>query len=151
MSKNTSADNKRLLELLSEKLEIYKKIQKNTEEQAQLLDKDDIEALESSLDKREKLISKINGLHQESEPLMQSYVSLSAEDKKEFPEIPKLENEIREILTNCAKLNEANISLMTEKTEKHTKKIEEHSAKRKGIGGYAQSVPNTPEVFDKKQ
>ena len=150
MSKFTSADKERLIELLTEKLKTYKKIQKYTEEQTELLAKDDIEAFDSSLDKREKLIEKINGLHQESETLMQSYVSASDDGKEKNPEIVNLEKEIREVLTVCASLNDENITMMKDKTEEHIKKIEEQSAKRKGIGGYVQSVPNTPEVFDKK-
>ncbi|MCL2820542.1 MAG: flagellar protein FlgN [Oscillospiraceae bacterium] len=150
MSKIPSADKERLIELLKEKLKIYKQIKKHTEEQTELLAKDDIEAFDSSLDKREKLIEKINGLHQETETLMQSYVSAPEDGKEKNPEIDNLEKEIREVLTECASLNDDNIAMMKEKTEEHIKKIEEQSAKRKGIGGYAQSVPNTPEVFDKK-
>jgi len=150
VSNFSSADTKKLSNLLSDKLEIYERIRKLTEEQTELLAKDDIEAFNSSLDKREELIEKINGLHQESEPLMQSYVSTSADGKNENSEINKLEKSIREVLVFCADLNAKNINGMKEKTEEHIKKIDEQSAKRKGIGGYAQSVPNTPEMFDKK-
>jgi len=42
------------------------------------------------------------------------------------------------------------MAAMKDKVEEHTRKIDEKSAQRKGIGGYAQAVPNTPEIFDKK-
>ena len=148
MSKTASADLERLSKLQSEELELHKKIRKLTEEQTELLTKDDIEAFNTSLEKREKLIEEIKGLHQESTPLMQSYASSSSEGKNSTVE--NLKKEIREVIETCAKLNDKNITSLKRKTEDLTKEIDDKSAKRKGIGGYAQSVPNTPEVFDKK-
>jgi len=150
VSKITSADIERLSKLLGDELELHKGIRKLTEEQTKLLTKDDIEAFNSSLDKREELIVKIKGLHQDSKPLMQSYASTSANGDGKNSKIEQLKSEIRENVEYCAKLNEENILTMRDKTENQTKKIDEQSAKRKGIGGYAQSVPNTPEMFDKK-
>jgi len=149
VSKFTSADIERLSKLLSDELELHEKIQKLTEKQTQLLAKDDIEGFDSSLDKRAELIEKIKGLHQESDTLMQSYVSDTASEKKS-DSIEKLREQIRKALETCAGLNDENIAAMKEKTEEQAKKIDEQRAKGKGIGGYAQSVPNTPEVFDKK-
>ena len=148
MSKFTSA--KRLAELLSDELEICGKILKLTDEQTELLARDDIEAFNSSLDKRETLIEKIKGLHRESDILMQSYISSSGSEKEKNNEIEALRKQIRDIMKECASLNDGNIATMNEKTQEHTKKIDDQSLKRKGIGGYAQSVPNMPEVFDKK-
>jgi len=148
VSKLASADMERLTKLLSDELGFYESIRNLTEEQTKLLAKDDIEEFNISLDKREGLIEKIKGLHQESEPLMQSYVSLSENNKNN--EIDEIKKKITKTLEICAELNEQNITTMRNKTEEHTKKIDEQSAKRKGIGGYAQSVPNVPEIFDKK-
>jgi len=150
VSNFSSADTERLSKLLSEELEFYSKIRKLTEEQTELLAKDDIEAFDNSLDKRETLIEKIKGLHQDSNPLMQSYVSFSSDGNKTDDKIDDLKKQIREQLEICAELNDKNMETMKLKTEEHTKKIDEQSAKRKTIGGYAQSVPNTPEMFDKK-
>jgi len=147
VSKIASADLERLSKLLGEELKLHEKILKLTEEQTKLLTKDDIEAFNSSLDKREELIEKIKGLHQESNPLMQSYASSSDEGGGKIDE---LKTKIRNELSICAQLNDENLAVVNQKSEGHTKKIEEQSAKRKGIGGYAQSVPNTPEMFDKK-
>jgi len=145
-----AADIERFSAHLGEELELYRMIRTMTEEQAELLDKDDIEAFNDSLDKREELIEKIKGLHQESAPLMQSYVSMTSGGKNKNKEIEKLRKQIREELEASGKLNDDNINTMKSKTEDHTKRIDKQSAKRKGIGGYAQSVPNTPEMFDKK-
>jgi len=140
----------RLSKLLSDELEACGQIQKLTEKQVELLARDEIDKFNSSLDKRAGLIEKINGLHQETDPLMQSYVSFTAGGGKADKNIEKLRKQIRESIEVCEGLNKKNITAMTEKTEAHIHKIDEQSAKRKGIGGYAQSVPNTPEVFDKK-
>jgi len=150
VSKFAPSDKERLIKLLTDKLKIYKQIRKITEEQTELLAKDDIEAFDSSLEKRAKLIEKINGLHQESETLMQSYALAPEESSDKSSDINKLDKEIRDILTDCANLNDKNIAVMKDKTEEHIKRIDEQSAKRKGVGGYVQSVPNTSEVFDKK-
>ena len=148
MSKTASAESEQLTKLLSEELKLYEKIRKMTEEQEKMLAKDDIEAFNISLEKREKLIEEIKGLHQESNPLMQSYASSSSGGKNS--EVEELKEKIREVIEACAQLNDKNIHSLKEKTESLTKEIDEKSAKRKGIGGYVQSVPNNPEMFDKK-
>ena len=148
MSKLKPAERDRLSVLLGKELEIFENIRKLTGEQAELLTKDDVDQFDSSLDKRQELIEKINGLHQELDPLMQSYISSPADEKS--AEIEDLRERIRETVGICAELNDENVTEMKVKAEAHTKKIDRHSAKRKGIGGYAQAVPNTPEVFDTK-
>jgi len=148
VSKTASAESERLSKLLSEELELYEKIRKITEEQSNLLAKDDIEAFNISLDKREKLIEEIKGLHQESNPLMQSNALTSSGEKNS--KIEELKKKIHEELEACALTNDKNLNTLKEKKESLTKEIDEKSAKRKGIGGYVQSVPNTPEMFDKK-
>jgi len=150
VSSISSADVERLSKLLGEELEFYRKIRKLTEEQVELLDKDDIEAFNSSLDKREQLIEKIKGLHQDKGPLMQSYASMSEGEKDKNSDIDSLNKQIREMIKVCAELNDRNVISMKEKTESHVKRIDEQRAKGKGIGGYVQSVPNNPEMFDKK-
>jgi len=150
VSKISSADIEKLSELLRKELKLYEQIRKLTENQTQLLAKDDIDALNTSLSEREACIGKIKGLHQDSNPLMQSYVSFSMGGKDGNSEIDDLKKQIREILESCNEQNDKNIATMRDKTQEHSKKIDAQSAKRKGIGGYAQSVPNTPEVFDKK-
>jgi len=148
VSKFKPADRDRLSELLVKELEIFERIRKLTEKQAELLAKDDVDQFDGSLDKRQELIEKINGLHQESDPLMQSYVSSPADEK--CAEIEDLREKIRETVGICAGLNDKIVAEMKVKSKEHSEKIDRHSAKRKGIGGYAQAVPNTPEVFDTK-
>ena len=75
---------------------------------------------------------------------MQSYVALSNK------EIDNLNKQIREVLEACAQINDKNIQKLKERTEDLTKKIDEQSTKRKGIGGYVQTITNTSEMFDKK-
>jgi len=144
------ADMEQLAKTLAKELDLYEQIHKLTKTQTELLNKDDIDAFNSSLDKRAELIEKIKGLHQESEPLKQSYISFTKKDNKSDSQIDSLLDQIKKIIESCAKLNDENIASMEEKTKEQSKKIDEQRAKGKTIGGYAQSVPNTPEVFDKK-
>ena len=141
-------DIEKLSELLKKELEIFEEVLELTGEQTKLLEKDDIETLNSSLEKRQELIDKINGLHQESGALMQSYVS-SPEEQKDAV-IEDYRKRIKQIINTCAEQSEKNMGEIKLKAEAQTNKIEKQSAKRKGIGGYAQAVPNTPEMFDKK-
>jgi len=148
VSKLISADRDRLSELLGKELEILEQIHDLTGKQIQILSNNDIDELNSLLDKRQELIEKINGLHQDRDPLMQSYVSSEAHEKDS--KIDELREQIQDLVRICFELNSKNIAAMKALSEEHTEKIDKQSAKRKGIGGYAQAVPNTPEVFDKK-
>jgi len=142
-----SSDKAKLQDYLSQEFETFEKIQKLTEKITEQISTDKIEALDKSLDKRQELIEKINGLHQESNPLMQSYVSLEEVIDKE---IERLMEQIREIAEICAKANDINMNAIKVKKQEQTNKIEKQSAKRKGISGYAQAIPHSPEVIDKK-
>ena len=145
-----TADMGRLSKLLGDELSIYRQIHKQTEKQMELLAEDDIDAFNISLHKRESLIEQIKGLHQESERLMQSYISNVAGGNKADAGIDSLKKQIHETIQACAEINDRNIAIVRDMTQKHSKKIEEKSAQRKGIGGYAQAVANLPELFDKK-
>ena len=142
------SDRERLTKLLGEELKLLKQIQKLTEKQTELLSGDDIDPFDDSLNKRQQLIEKINGLHQDSDSLMQSYVSTPLDEADN--EIEVLRAQIKELLEICAKRNNENMDALKAKETEHTKKIDEQSKKRKGIGGYAQAVPNIPEMIDKK-
>ena len=77
--KFSSKEEARLLELLGEEQAIFERIRALTGEQATLIAADDMEAFNGSLDSRQELIEKINGLHQETNVLMQSYISFSGD------------------------------------------------------------------------
>jgi len=147
VSKFESSDKDRLQEYLTQEFETFEQIQKLTEKITEQISTDKIEALDKSLEKRQELIEKINGLHQESSPLMQSYVSIEDMIDKE---IEKLVAKIREIAEACAQKNNENMIAIKAKSEKQAEKIDKQSAQRKGISGYAQAVTYTPEVIDKK-
>ena len=145
---NTYSDNERLIKLLGEELKLLEQIQKLTEKQTELLTGDDVDGVDDSLNKRQQLIEKINGLHQDSDSLMQSYVSAPLDEAGS--EIEALREQIKDKLEACDKSNTENMDALKAKAIEQTKKIDEQSKKRKGIGGYAQAVPNTPEMIDKK-
>ena len=138
----------RLLELLGQELELFDRIREMTAAQAELLKADDPEGFNRSLDSRQEIIEKINGLHQESDVLMQSYVSFYATGRKDDA-IRAAAERIDSIIAECAELNDRNTAAAQVKTEDYIRQIGNLSLRRKSLGKYAQSVPNNPELFDK--
>ena len=101
-----SSTYEKLSKLLEKELEILKQIQMLSGKQTQSLAEDDVDALNSSLDKTQELMEKINGLHQESDPLMQSYISSSGSEANN--KIKKLKQQIEDIVESCAEVNSKN-------------------------------------------
>jgi hypothetical protein len=140
----------RLLELLGQELDLVKQMRGLTERQTELLAEEDIDAFEKSLDVRQALIEKIDGLHQESDILMQSYMSsLSAQGRKKSGAIETTSGQIRETIAKCAEIDEKNASAAKEKAEEYLKQVGKLSMERKSIGAYVQQVTTTSEMFDK--
>ena len=141
----------RLIKLLEGELELFELIHEQTIKQTELLVADNTTEIEKSLDIRQELIEKINGLHQESEPLMQSYLLFSgAPGGKNNPAIDAAGKKLRAIIAECHAKNEKNMSSVHDKSNAYTKRITELGVSKKGIGAYIQSVPNDAELFDKK-
>ena len=140
----------RLLELLSQELEIFERMRELTGKHAELIAEDEVDALGESLDRRQELIEKINGLHQESNALMQSYMSYSnSAGGKSIGEIEKAAGRIRDIIAECAGLDEKNTEAAKEKVEQYKVRANKLSLNRKSMGAYIQGVANNPEMFDK--
>jgi len=144
-------DESRLLVLLGEELEIFRQIGSLSIKQAELLAADDMEAFEGSLERRQGLIEKINGLHQETDLLMQSYMSFSDAGTGEVSDaIETTAGQLKEIIADCVSTNDKNMVAAKEKAEEYIKKIGKLSLGRKSLGAYAQTLPNNSELFDKK-
>lgn len=135
----------RLLELLGMEIGLFGQIREMTAAQTSLLEADDTEGFDRSLDSRQLIIERINELHQEKNDLMQSYMSFSETDT-----IETAAKRLEELITECAELNDKNTALAKEKAEGYVKQIGELSLKRKSLGKYALEVPNNPTIFDKK-
>ena len=146
---STSTSKDRLLQLLTDELKIFVELRKIVEVQSELLSTDDIEEFGNLLTEREKLIEKISGLQQEKAELMQSCDYVSEDDKSSDCEIGRLLESVREELILCAELNDEYIVAMRSKVEEHTRRIDDHAAMRKGVGGYVQAVSGVPEAFDR--
>jgi len=141
----------KLLDLLGQELGLFKQIYELTEKQTQLVDADDVDAFDQSLDQRQKLIDQINGLHQESDLLMQSYVKFNESPSgKKSNKIDDLSAQIRSLIVDCANLNEKNLASAKEVSKDYSKRIEKLNISRKTIGKYAQGGTSNSELFDKK-
>ena len=150
MSKFNNDDEIRLLELLTEQLELFRQVKEQTIKQTQLMEADDIEAFSISLDSRESLIEKINGLHQESNILMQSYISKPATgDYGKTKEIEELRNSIKNIITECQEMNINNTKSAQNKKDEYTKRINELDKSKKTFNAYSLDIPDNSEHFDR--
>ena len=72
-------DEKRLIDLLAAQEKTMERILALTEEQSQMLEADDVDGFDLSLDRRQTAIEEFDRLHQESAALMQSYTSVSVD------------------------------------------------------------------------
>jgi len=143
-------DKSRLTELLSRELEIFKQVLDNTVKQTELLAEDDAYAFNISLDLRQELIEKINGLHQESDILMQSYISYCESGGGErIAEIDAITDRLRNIISECAGINERNEAAAKEMAEGYIKRIDKLNVTRKSLRKYIHDLPNNPELFDR--
>ena len=143
----------RLLQLLAQELELFGKIRELTEEQSRMLaeeEPDEPDSFNESLDRRQEVIEQINGLHKESNPLMQSYISFSkSPGGKKIGEIEDSAGSLKAAIAECAELNEKNMAAAKEITAQYGQQIDKLSAGRKSIGLYVQGLDNKPEHFDK--
>ena len=144
-------DETRLLELLGNTQGLFEKIRGLTETQTDLLAADDMEEFNKSLDSRQELIEEINGLHQESNILMQSYIAFSqSPGGAKSGKVEAAQERLRKVISECAELNEKNLAAAKGMAEAYVKRIEELALSRKSIGAYAQGAPNNSELFDRK-
>ena len=148
MTKFTADSKNRLLELLEEKLKLFGTVREYTERHAKLIAEDSFEALLSSTQDRQDAITKINGLHQESNVLMQSYMSFVNSGGKKIPEIESADQRLTDIMSECAGLNEKNMKTLKEKMKDQSEKSEKMRQSRESLGLYAQGGSNSAELFD---
>ena len=140
----------RLLELQNKELELLQQIRELTERQTELLLADDIEAFGESIDSRQELIEKINGLHQESNILMQSYISFTeTAGAEKIGAVEETNRQLAEVMAGCAELNEKNAAMAKERSTDYMEQIGKLSLGRKSLGAYVQDVPNDSKLFDK--
>jgi transcriptional regulator of NAD metabolism len=140
----------RLLEMLKEELGLFEQMKAQTVKQTELLAEDKIDEFIESLDKREELKEKINGLHQESNVLMQYYISSTVRGGRgKVRAIDKLREQNRVIIAECHKINEENIKAAGEKMEEYTKRLKEMDTEKKTFDAYTVDIPDNSEHFDK--
>ena len=149
MSTFTKAEAAKLLELLEQERITYGSMLQLTKEQTEHIAADEVEAFEKSLDIRQQLIDKINGLHQGREPLMQSYLSyLEGNNGKKIDRIENMVAEIHGLLTECSQINDENAAKAQEIAKGYSLRISDLNLKKKSIGSYIQNVDNS-DFFDR--
>ena len=144
------AGERQLTDLLKEELSVWVQINELTDKQTALLEADDVEALTESMDRRHELIEKIKGLHQESNVLMQSYISATEKGGEKSKAVEAVIAQIREKITISAQCNEKNLAIAGTMKDGYSERAGELGQKRKGIGAYALDVPYNSELYDGK-
>jgi len=139
---------RRLSQLLGEELEAYGEIRRLADAQTELLANDNVEEFNNLLCMRGSLIEEINELQPEKVSLLQSYDNVTMNSNGEGVGVDVLLERVRNELSMCVKINDEHIKTMGLKVAEYSKRIEDQSTMRKGIGGYAQAVPSMPEMFD---
>ena len=152
MSKFNKEQETRLIELLKEEIELFKQIKELAVKETKLLASDDgVGAFNESLSKRENIKEKINGLHQETEKLMQSYISFTTTTPRgKIPQIEKLIESLQEIIAECSNINEKNITIAGNRISEFTKRIKELDTEKKTFDAYTHTIPDSSELFDRK-
>ena len=152
VSKLNKDQETRLIELLKEKIDLFKIIKEETIKQTGLITSEDsMDALIESLDERESIKEKINGLHQETETLMHSYISFVKDAPKgKISQIEKLIESLQEIIAECSNINSKNLSLAGDKIGEYTKRIKELDTEKKTFDAYTLTIPDNSENFDRK-
>ena len=141
----------RLLDLLGQAAVLADHVLELAKEQSEMLASDDLDAFNASLDRGSESIKQINGLHQESELLMQSYASYSnSKQGGKIAAIDKAASRFVETLEQCAQLNTRNLNEAKAKTEKFMQQIGSLNLKRKSLGLYAQNTGSSSALFDRK-
>jgi len=148
---NFTVDKKaRLLDLSKQELGLFTQIRGICEKQAELIDADDITAFLESLDRRQDIIEKIDRLHQESDVLMQSYVSYSnTAGGKSFEELEAVTGQLRDMIAECIGLNDKIMEAAKKMAGDYSERISRLNTNREGLGRYRQGLPNDPKMFDK--
>ena len=150
MSKFNRESETRLIFLLEEELKLFEQMKEQSNKQTKLLAQDEIEAFSESLEKREKLKEKINGLHQETEVLMQSYMaSYQAGGRGKVKAIDTLREKLRAIIEECQSINDKNFESAKGKIEEYTKRLKELDTSKKTFNAYTLDIPENSEHFDK--
>jgi len=146
-----TSEKERLLELQKQEIGLFERLREITKEQAEMLAADDAEAFDRSLDRSSEIIEKIEGLHQESEILMQSYTSNlpPAHAEKNDPVLIAA-NQIKDALSECARLHEINSAAAKAKADSYITGAGKLNVRRRSLGLYTQALTNSPTMFDRR-
>jgi flagellin-specific chaperone FliS len=142
----------RLRALTEQQLAFFEEILKLTSSQSELIELEDIEEFEKSLNKREDIIEKIKGLHQESDPLMQSYTLYkNSTAGKKIAAIDTVVGRLRAVISEAMEVNQLNMEKAASKKSEYSEKIAKLNEEKKGLSGYKAVVPNQSQLIDKTQ
>ena len=140
-----------LLLLMDQELEKFGQLRELGKTQMELLEADDVDAFNMSIDSGQEIIDKISGLHQETQTLMQSYISnLNPDGGAGIEEIETAAARLRDMIAECAGQNDKIAANAKERAGSYMERIGTLRANRKGLDTYIQKIASDPKLFDKK-
>ena len=141
----------RLLKLLGEETTVLKQIREMTLKQMDLLESGEIERLGEALDDRQGLIEQIKGLHQETNVLMQSYVTVKkAPGGKSIAAVESASSVLWDTMEETEKINRRITVAAKGAAEDFIRQIGKLSLMRKSMKKYAPELAGGSELLDIK-
>ena len=151
MGKFSEGDFLKLIDLLTEKKKLADEFLELTCKQAEIIAAEDINALNVSIEKRQQVIEKLIGLHQEIQFLMQSYASSHAAQTEEGSrKVRQMEEQTENAIREAISKNNENAEAIKKQMEYVGQEARKIDLERKSIGMYNNiSALTTSELFDK--
>ena len=145
----------KLITLLGERKQLLSAYLALTNQQADILTAEDTDAFNENLDQRQKIIDKIEGLHQEIVPLMQAYTSSVGDSKQPSSyaaKINEIESQTQAMLADVRTVDRRVLEKAKEKAAFFGAEIKRVNLSRKSIGKYQNNAGMpTSGIFDQKQ
>ena len=145
----------KLITLLGERKQLLSAYLALTNQQADILTAEDTDAFNENLDQRQKIIDKIEGLHQEIVPLMQAYTSSVGDSKQPSSyatKINEIESQTQAMLADVRTVDRRALEKAKEKAAFFGAEIKRVNLSRKSIGKYQNNAGMpTSGIFDQKQ
>jgi hypothetical protein len=135
------------------KLELLQSILNITQRQEELIEKDDMDAFERNLERRQKLMEKVDALDLSRDQILKLLILKNKHDKaaEEITDVKLLKDRIQETLSEITRLNTCTQKSAQDKLEEYRKKVKETQQAKKCLHSYSGAYPVDGIHFDTKK
>lgn len=129
-------------QILSRKKELLEKVLEIAAQIKPLLDSEDINAINTRMDERQKIIQVIDNLDKE----------FAQSERDDEDAVAHLNEKIKDILKEIVRIDKESIHISKGKVKKYSAQLKSVKQVKKGIGGYKKSIKLQDSVyFDEKK